>query len=151
MNSKKINDLKDRFKKLDKFENYDEKIEHEKMVSMFSFLSDVQKIIDKRGWTRKKLAKEIGISASYLSQLYSGDKVINLELITKISKALDCSFKINLNTPELSYDRESLKMLERQKVKESQDRGFWVYHNLKKPTYNEDEKFVPKTSKKLTA
>jgi ribosome-binding protein aMBF1 (putative translation factor) len=105
MTSNKIEKLKERFTELDNFENKRDKIEHEKMIAMFYFLSDVQKIIDKKGWSRQRLATEIGVSPSYLSQLYSGDKVINLEMITKIAVALDCNFEIKLNSPVLSNDQ----------------------------------------------
>lgn len=151
MTSDKIKDLKERFKNLDKFEDHEEEIEHEKMMSMFSFLSDVQKVIDKKGWSRKKLANEIGVSPSYLSQLYSGDKVINLEMITKITRALECEFELKLDTPELAYDKDTIKKLEKKKSEDTQSRGFWVYHNLKSPTYDGNEKHTPKTSKRLTA
>jgi DNA-binding Xre family transcriptional regulator len=105
MTSNKIKKLKERFKKLDHFENEEEKIEHEKMMAMFGFLSDVQKIIDEKGWSRQRLAAEIGVSPSYLSQLYSGNKVISLEMITKLTVALECNFDIKLHSPVLTNDQ----------------------------------------------
>jgi hypothetical protein len=56
MTSDKIEKLKERFSELDNFENETERIEHEKMMAMFGFLSDVQKIMDAKGWSRQQLS-----------------------------------------------------------------------------------------------
>lgn len=94
--SSKNEHLKQRFQKLDDFDSEKEVIEHFKIVTMLAFLSQVQKELDRKKWTRKQLADEIGVSDSYVSQLFRGDKVINLETMVKISLALDRSFELTI-------------------------------------------------------
>lgn len=109
MSSRKRNELKERFKKLDRFDSSEERIEHEKMVSMFKFLSKVQKELDRKNWPRKKLASEVGVSESYLSQLFHGEKVINLETMIKISQALNCEFELKLITGNGKNNEEAIE------------------------------------------
>ena len=44
--------------------------------------------------TRKELAQKIGTSASFLTQLYRGSKLLNLTTIAKLEKALGITFTI---------------------------------------------------------
>lgn len=79
----------------DSIDNSD-KLEVETRLLMYRFLSEIEIITASRGITRKKLASMIGTSASYLTQLYKGDKIINLRTIAKIERALDLRFKVTL-------------------------------------------------------
>jgi len=56
--------------------------------------SEFQKAMDRKGWTRKRLAKEIGTSASYLTQLFRGDRLLNFKTVAKIEAALGIEFEI---------------------------------------------------------
>jgi transcriptional regulator with XRE-family HTH domain len=73
-----------------------DKILIETRLLMYGFLSEIDKITSDRGINRKELAKLAGVSASYLTQLYQGKKIINLQMLTKIKKALDIDFKIEV-------------------------------------------------------
>lgn len=44
-----------------------------------------------KGLTRKQLAKSIGVTEKYIEEVESGKKVINAELLTKVSKILEQS------------------------------------------------------------
>jgi transcriptional regulator with XRE-family HTH domain len=73
-----------------------DKIIIETRLLMYSFLSEIDKITRERGINRKELAELAGVSASYLTQLYQGKKIINLQLLTRIKKALNIDFKIGI-------------------------------------------------------
>jgi len=55
-----------------------------------------------------ELAKKIGVSDSFISQLFSGDKRVNMDLMAKFQRALNFKFEIkgvsslenNVNRPE---------------------------------------------------
>jgi transcriptional regulator with XRE-family HTH domain len=51
--------------------------------------------MDRKGWTRKQLADEIGTSASYLTQLFRGDRLLNFKTVAKIEGALEIRFEVN--------------------------------------------------------
>ncbi len=96
MSTKKSNrteEIRDEFQKL--FEKSPaEQVEHRAQILSYIFLSEAQKAMDRKGWTRKQLADEIGTSASYLTQLFRGDRLLNFKTVAKIEKALGLGFEI---------------------------------------------------------
>ena len=73
-----------------------ERIELETLMLMARFLSEIEKVCEERGLLKKDLAKMIGTSASYITQLFRGNKIINLETIAKIMLALDIQFDVKI-------------------------------------------------------
>lgn len=73
-------------------ESYDNK--HETQMVSYRFLSEIERISDEKNLNRKELAKAIGTSASFITQLFRGVKIINIETIAKFQKALDVIFEI---------------------------------------------------------
>jgi transcriptional regulator with XRE-family HTH domain len=61
---------------------------------MYRFLSEIEILTDERKMTRKELAQKIGTSASYITQLYRGSKLLNLTTIAKLEKVFDITFEI---------------------------------------------------------
>src|SRR5450759_4016080 len=61
-----------------------DKIMIETRLLMYRFLSEIDKITSERGINRKELAKLAGTSASYITQLYQGKKIINLQMLSLI-------------------------------------------------------------------
>jgi len=90
---KSFNDLSDSISESDK-------MMMETRLLMYRFLSEIDKITSERGINRKELAKLTGTSASYITQLYQGKKIINLQMLTRIKKALDIDFKIEVVSVE---------------------------------------------------
>lgn len=78
-----------------KHENEEARIEHETHMLAFRFLGEVQRWQELLGVNRKELAKRVGTSASYITQLYRGDKIPNLEILIKMSEALNIDFRIS--------------------------------------------------------
>jgi transcriptional regulator with XRE-family HTH domain len=72
------------------------------------FLGKVQDEMDIQQMTRKELATRIGTSASWLTQLFRGDKLPNLETIAQLQKALKIEFEIKQKTEIVSvtYQKE---------------------------------------------
>jgi len=83
--------------------SYEEKIEDEARLIMASFLSEVEKKYKEKGWRRKDLAKKTGTSPSYMTQLFRGTKLINLEMIAKMQDALNIKF--NIHSVDLDEER----------------------------------------------
>ncbi len=74
--------------------NYDEALGMETRLLMYRFLSEIEKITEERGINRKELARLIGTSPSYITQLYRGTKTVNLQTLAKFQVALNFTFKI---------------------------------------------------------
>jgi transcriptional regulator with XRE-family HTH domain len=58
------------------------------------FVAEIQRILDNRKMTHKELAEQIGVSNSYISQVFNGHKALNFITIAKIQKALQIKFEI---------------------------------------------------------
>jgi transcriptional regulator with XRE-family HTH domain len=88
------------FKDLSDSISESDKLMIETRLLMYRFLSEIDKITSERGINRKELAKLTRTSASYITQLYQGKKIINLQMLTRIKKALDVDFKIEIVSAE---------------------------------------------------
>lgn len=94
----------------DKFiseKNNPNETKHLAQMLMFRFLSKIEKITDERKISRKELAKQIGVSPSYLTQLYRGVKPLNMETLAKIELALDFRFDIKAVDKSLLEETEN--------------------------------------------
>ncbi len=60
----------------------------------FRFISEIDKCMEAGDISKKDLAQGIGTSASYVTQLFKGDKLLNMEILSKIERALEITFKI---------------------------------------------------------
>lgn len=65
------------------------------MIS-FRFVNEIQKSMDGQGINKAALAERIGTSKSYITQLFRGDKVVNMAFLAKAQKALGIEFKISI-------------------------------------------------------
>ena len=59
---------------------------------------NVERLCNERGWTQKRLAKEMGVAEPFLSRTLSGNP--QLKTLEKIAKALDISIKSLFDDPD---------------------------------------------------
>jgi transcriptional regulator with XRE-family HTH domain len=102
MNLKSRGTVEKSFQDLSNSISDSEKLLIETRLLMYRFLSEIDKITSERGINRKELAILAGTSASFITQLYQGKKIINLQMLTRIKKALNIDFKIEV----VSFDRK---------------------------------------------
>jgi DNA-binding Xre family transcriptional regulator len=89
------------FAELFNFPDKEARIEHEAKMLMFKFLSALEKSGKKKKWKKKELALAIGTSPSYITQLYKGDKLINLHTLAKLQEAYEVSFEIKVRAKKM--------------------------------------------------
>jgi transcriptional regulator with XRE-family HTH domain len=98
MNTKSSNsaygEIETAFKTILSFDNEQDQLELEAKIIMAKFLEKVQEIATQKGLKKKDLAEKIGTSASYITQLYRGHKLLNLMTLAKLQRALDIEFDI---------------------------------------------------------
>jgi len=109
-----------------------EKLENDAKLMMFRFLDIVDRKREELGLNRKQLAQKLGTSASYITQLYRGDKLVNMITLAKFKKALDLEFEIS----EKKTYEETVKSYS----PVGDGAGVWVYHIFSKPDYDTAEK-----------
>lgn len=115
MSTKKLNSsvkIRKEFQKL--FEKSpEEQVEHRAQMLSYIFLSEAQKAMDQKDWTQRRLADEIGTSASYLTQLMRGDRLLNLKTIAKMEDALQIRFEVKtVEMNDWNFDNPIKKDLE---------------------------------------
>lgn len=89
------------------FQNKEEELEHEAKMIMFKFLSALEKLFSDKPLRRKDLAEVISTSPSFITQLYQGDKLINLTTLAKIQEAYGITFEITAKFNKENYIQEA--------------------------------------------
>jgi transcriptional regulator with XRE-family HTH domain len=78
---------------------------------MAKFLDRIQEIADQKGLKKKDLAQKIGTSASYITQLYRGHKLLNLMTLAKFQRALDIEFEVSIKgTEQIPMKKENTEV-----------------------------------------
>lgn len=107
----------------------EDELEHEAKMIMFRFLSELEKLNSEKPLKKKDLAKAINTSASYITQLYRGDKLANLLTLAKIQEAYNLTFEIKAKLNSENYSEEiehnQSKFISRDSWID--ENGYWVY------------------------
>lgn len=77
------------------FEDDAEKFDFEKSVLQQEMLFLIQDLMDKKGMKRGDLAQELGVSDSFVSQLFSCDKFLNMDILAKFQRIFNIRFKLS--------------------------------------------------------
>lgn len=136
MKFKEKYDIAPKFEALFSFKSAAEELEHEAQMIMFRFLSELEKINSETPIKKKELAKKIGTSASFITQLYQGNKLANLLTIAKLQAAYDITFEIKAKPNTANYTAEIEQAYHNLMSKNqwSNEKGYWVYLT-KNPDY----------------
>lgn len=86
-------------------------------VLALKFLSEIDEAMASRKMKKKELAKKVGTSASYITQLFMGDRKPNWEILAKMADALDIDF----------YVTTKEKHLQQRYSPRGDQYGMWVY------------------------
>lgn len=132
MNTKSNNmdHIKQAFDELFNNRTPEQELESDAKLIMFRFIDIVERKREKLGWSRKELAKKVGTSASYITQLMRGDKLINMLTLAKMQRALNIKFDIS---ELVSYQEQT----EDKKPPAPDGKGFLVYKKIESPNYSE--------------
>ncbi|MFO8000539.1 MAG: helix-turn-helix domain-containing protein [Marinilabilia sp.] len=117
----------------------EEQLASEARLLSFRFLDIIERKCQNTGMSRKDLAKKVGTSPSYITQLFRGNKLINMLTLAKFKSVLNIEFEIKEKIP---YEEQVKKH-----PYPSDGKGVWVYRPFKTPDYNNPDK-VPTPSQK---
>jgi ribosome-binding protein aMBF1 (putative translation factor) len=105
----KTSSIKNQFAQLYETLTPEEQDEQAAKLLMFRFLSIVEERMEERGMSRKELANKLGTSASYITQLFRGHKLANLNILAKMARVLDISYRVHEDDQYAShYDLDKL-------------------------------------------
>lgn len=83
-----------------------DRIELDRDILSAKFLSEIQFFLDENKITRKNFANKVGVSQSFISQLFTGEKVVSMEFLAKTQQAYKIKFNIRLEET-LDYSSKS--------------------------------------------
>jgi transcriptional regulator with XRE-family HTH domain len=84
-------------------------IEIKTIAIQLDILNEIQKLMDEKKMKREDLAKAMGISKSFVSRIFSGDKMINLKMIAQFQDIFKCNFTGSFE-PVSGYVKNSQKI-----------------------------------------
>lgn len=93
-------DIKDFFDGFFKSESYNEHIEREALMLHYRVMQLVEKAMDEKGWNKKVLAEKTGKSQSYITQLFMGNKMVNMSIIALFQDVFNMEFKMETELSE---------------------------------------------------
>lgn len=77
----------------------EEKLELEALAIGHAYLSEAQRVMDQRGMLRKELAAHMGISPSFLTQLFRGDRPLSDRHKALLQRVLAVQFEVKAKDP----------------------------------------------------
>lgn len=101
--STKAQDIKNRYEQIAGSLSEKDQLELDTKILLARFLSEIQKLMDAQGMSKKELAAQIGTSPSFVTQLFCGDKIINLQTLAKIQQVYQVNFKVEAERQEQEY------------------------------------------------
>jgi transcriptional regulator with XRE-family HTH domain len=126
------------FEDIFSFNSEEEELEHDAQMLTFKFLEELEKCQAGDSKLKKKdLAKALEISPSFISQLYSGEKLMSFNLLAKIQKAFDISFEIKAKRNSIDYSADT--QIDRDYNFQNEPEGFWVWMNKNADYSKSDE------------
>ncbi len=85
-----------------------EKLENRASLLSLIFMSWIDNEMEKQNMSKKELALKVGTSASYITQLFLGDKKPNWNILAKMEDALGIEFSINIISATSQKDKIDL-------------------------------------------
>ena len=86
--------IEKKFKTLLKIKNDNEKIQLKAEMLHLDIMNEISQLMEKKSISKTQLADKLNVSKSYITQLFTGDKLINLKLLSQIQVIFDVSFTI---------------------------------------------------------
>ena len=88
------------------------------------FLSEVLHLTKARGMTRRALATALDTSPSYITQLYQGDRLLNLTMAAKLERVLGMKFQVKAVAPVVQAQAEAHPVMLRKLPRALSGRSF---------------------------
>ena len=122
-------------------EKFEFDLDYETRMIMYRLLSEVQRLMEEKNISKKELASKIGTSSSYITQLFRGNKIINLATIAKMQDALNFKFEITAKHAfEANYSEGSMESVTwyMNRLHAFDKNGFWVSSCDESSEHNDD-------------
>lgn len=89
----------------------EDKLHNEALILSARFLEIVQDALDEQGLSRKDLAERMGVSPSYLTQLFRGNRLLNMKAVVQMETALGMKFHVSQKLEAHKWSDIALKQI----------------------------------------
>lgn len=83
-------------KRLTEFENELDKQKFQTEMLHLRFIQVIITLMNERNMKRKDLAKLLNVSKSYVTQLFAAERMLNMNLLSKLEKIFDITFELSI-------------------------------------------------------
>lgn len=77
------------------FTNEDDKLTLEAELLHLKFIKVIEGSMKQQAVSKAEIASQLSTSKSYITQLFSGDKLINMKMLARLQQVLDINFQID--------------------------------------------------------
>lgn len=106
------------------------------LVLQDRFISEVDRLMEKRKLNKKELAMKLGVSSSFITQVFKGKKFLNFSTLAKLQEVFNIEFKIRaINKTEIEGDTK-LYCGDYFKFSLANKKMSGMFHQVIKPNYN---------------
>ncbi|MEK6553160.1 MAG: helix-turn-helix transcriptional regulator [Bacteroidota bacterium] len=111
MISNKLDAKNIKLNQLLKFKSKEEKLEFDAVIIHLNIMHQIQKLLDNKKMSHADLASALNVSEAFVSKLFSGDKLLNLEKIAQIQNIFGTKFQFHFsyNTKKNSSKKKSVQ------------------------------------------
>ena len=103
-------EIQKEFKKLLEFKDNDEKLQFEIEILHLSIMKKIFDLMNENKINKSQLTKKLHTSKGYITQLFRGDKIINLKTLAKIQRIFGVNLKVKFEKEDGgSHDRNKIK------------------------------------------
>lgn len=95
------------------FDNEEERIELEAELLNLQFVKLIEDLMKREGITKTEIAEELSTSKSYITQLFSGSKLLNMKTLAKIQRVLGFNFKIEIDNKNRKFKAVDLDIFKK--------------------------------------
>lgn len=120
--------MREEFRKALTIQSQEERLEMEALLLSAKFIKIVDDQMASIGMTKKELAKRVGTSASFITQMFMGDRQPSWKMLVKMGQALNMNFNVltddqieeRLNSALFEYHRRWAMSLDFQKARDEE-------------------------------
>tara|TARA_R110002126_G_scaffold263187_1_gene406187 strand:+ start:234 stop:650 length:417 start_codon:yes stop_codon:yes gene_type:complete len=110
------------------FENEKEKFDFQKEILSLKFVKVIENFLVQNKISKKDFAKTMDYSPSYISQIFSANKFVNIDFLVKAQNALKMPFEVKLGDYNNSY--MDIVYNSRHDILKSSNKGYSQYKNM---------------------
>ena len=123
------------------------------LVLQDRFISEVDMLMEQRKLNKKELAKKLGVSSSFITQVFKGKKFLNFSTLAKLQEVFNIEFKIRAVSKAEIERNTKLYCSDYFKVSLAKKEMSGNFHQVIKPSYNNfpelDEGSETETTEKI--